>query len=300
MKYSDIEFIQVGDKYKILYKGQNKKYLVFTTILKGVETPIDSIRYEFNVRGEWFIPNLTYVGCSKIEIRDYLTSEYLFDKVIEPSLNRKVKKQNVICVGLNKSGTSSFVSSLNKLGFQRPYETILIQKCSADVYHDDIFSTLSLLNNERYNLFNDNPFSFPKFYEKIYQHRPNDIYVLTVRENTKKWVKSVTNFYYLNSEFEDKSYIETQHTNGNKTLLVNSLSPLFNSWNIRGKQNLEKQLTTIYEKHVEDTIQFFSTKKANFMVVDVSKKGELKRFCDWMNIPTESEDFDWVNKTKVD
>jgi hypothetical protein len=31
--------------------------------------------------------------------------------------------------------------------------------------------------------------------------------------------------------------------------------------------------------------------------VDVSKENELLRFCDWLNIKTENNNFDWVNKT---
>lgn len=293
------KFQIIGDKYKITYYGENPINVLFTVKLRVTNTPIQTIRFGFNVPGNWFIPSLDYTGCSKLELRNLDTGELIFQKVIDPTISKKVKRQNIICLGLNKTGTSSFVSSLEKLGFISPGEPTLFHTCAQDYYHGDIHSTLSILENERFNLYRDLPFSIPKIYEEIYKARPDDIYVLTVRENVSKWLKSVVNFYeIMNSDvIYDASFLDTTFPNHTRDLLLNSLAVQFEAWGLQSMEDKEKKLVELYERHNKDVIKFFSENKSNFIIIDVSKKNELERFCNWMNIESTQTDFDWVNKT---
>lgn len=295
------KFDIVGDKYKITYLGDEPIYVNFTAKLKGVHVPAQTIRYKFKIKGEWFIPGIDYTGCSILELRNYETKEYLFEKVINPSINKKIKRQNIICIGLNKTGTSSFVSSVQKLGYDLSDEGLNFMTCVQDVLHNDLNSTYSLLENERFNLYDDMPYSFPLVYEKLYERRPNDVYVLTVRKDVETWVKSVIKFYPLlqnkSEEFwQDKSYMHYQWSNEKDDILLNNQSPLFHAWGIKETSNLESKLREIYLNHNQKAIEFFSKNKSNFIVIDVSKKNELKRLCNWLGVETKQNDFDWVNK----
>ena len=295
------DFEIVGDKYKITYLGDKPINVLITVKLRGIRIPAETIRFGFTGRGNWFIPGLNYTGCNILELRNLDDGSLLFNKVIDPKISVKVKKQNVICVGLNKTGTSSFVSSLEKIGFNRPVESFMFHTCAQDVFHGDFYTTLSSLENERYNLYRDLPFSIPGVYRTLYKHRPDDIYVLTVRENIDKWVNSVINFYpsLSNPKMNDSSYLSTTFSNHTEDSLLNSLRVQFESWGIDNLDNLQEKLQKVYIKHNNDVINFFSQNKSNFIVLDVSKKGEFKSFCNWMGIETEQEDFDWVNKNSV-
>jgi hypothetical protein len=300
--YELFKFDIVGNKYKITYLGDNPMFILFSVKLKGINIAVQSIRFEFKMKGHWFVPDLDYTGCVSLELKEFRTNKTLFEKIIDRSLNQKVKRQNIVCIGLNKTGTSSFVSSLQKLGFDKFLEAVAIQTISQDVHHGDLNSMFSTLENERYNLYNDVPYSFPKMYEKMYERRPDDVYVLTVRSDVSKWVKSVINFYPIlkNKNVEswrDKSFMHTEFVNGETRYLLNHENPLYHSWGIEDTTNLEDKLSNVYLEHIEKTIQFFSNHKSNFIVVDVSKENELFRFCDWLNIKTENNNFEWVNKT---
>ena len=295
------KFDIVGDKYKITYLGEKPFYVNFTAKLRGVNVPVQTIRYKYNIKGEWFIPGIDYTGCSILELRNYETKEYLFDKVINPVVSKKRKGQNIICIGLNKTGTTSFAESMQKLGFSLSPEGLNFMTCVQDVPYDDFNSTISILENERFNLYEDMPYSYPFFYEKIYERRPNDVYVLTVRNDVDTWIKSVIKFYPLlqwknEKDWEDMSYMHYRWSNEKDDILLNNQFPLFNALGIKDTTNLELKLREIYNTHNQGAIEFFSRKKSNFIVIDVSKKNEFKRLCNWLGIETNQNDFDWVNK----
>lgn len=295
------KFDIVGDKYKITYLGKPPIYINFSVKLKGLSVPVQTIRHEYQTKGEWFIPSIDYTGCAILEVRNYETKQYLFDKVINPVVSKKRKEQNIICIGLNKTGTSSFSESLQKLGYRLSPEGLNFMTCAQDVLFDDLNSTFSILENERYNLYEDMPYSFPLLYEKIYERRPEDVFVLTVRNDVETWIKSVINFYPLlqnktEKEWEDKSYMRYVWSNEKDDILLNNQFPLFDAWGIKDTTNLESKLREIYNTHNRSAIEFFSRKKSNFIVIDVSKKNELKRLSNWLGIETNQNDFDWVNK----
>lgn len=296
------KFTELEKGYKITYFGRKPIDLAISVMLKCLDLPAQTVRFKFQNSGHWFIPSLDYTGCQTIELRERETNKLILSKVINPKFSKTNKKQNIICIGLNKTGTSSFAYSMEKVGLKLAKEDLVFNKCVQDVYHGDLNSTFSILENERFNLYDDMPFSFPKMYEKIYARRPDDVYVLTIRNNVETWVKSVINCYPIlqngtKSQWSDKSYFHLKLPSEDYRFLINIETPLFDSWNIVDNFDLEKKLTNLYNNHYENTVKFFSENKSNFMIVDVSKKGELKRFCDWLGIKTDCEDFDWINKT---
>ena len=298
----DFLFTRIDNKYKITYIGSEPIYVNITALLRGIDAPVETIRFKFKISGEWFIPNIDYTGISKIEIREIGTNKHLIDKIIDKDTSPKSKGQNIICIGLNKTGTSSFVSGVKKLGYNMFGEGTQLFYLSSNVYHNDWFPTLSVLNNPRYNLFNDNPFSFPNAVQKIYPYRPDDIYVLTIRKNPETWFNSCYNFYpNLKSKLsvKDSSVIDYRWSNDDQKTLVNHLYPMFDSWDLHDLKNLKERLIDVYEKHIEDTVNFFKGKIANFEIVDVSEKGSLGKFSKWIGIESEEKDFPWENRTIV-
>ncbi len=290
------KFEIVEDKYKIYFYGDKPLSVFISTKLIGLNSIHHTIHYTFKAKGTWFIPNLDYRGCSFISFKNANDDSYLFDKIIDKKLSKTSKGQNVICIGLNKTGTSSFTTALENIGYKKFSENQQFQFLSPDVYHGDYGKLFSVLDNPQFNLFNDIPFSLPKVYEKIYENRPNDIFILTVRESSDKWVKSVINFY--EGIFLKNSFIETTFTNSDKRLLIDYLTPMFDSWKLKNNSELEVQLKETYEKHYQECLKFFSN-NPNFFIVEIEKKGELKKFLNWLNVDSDKLDFPWVNKGPI-
>lgn len=290
------KFEIVDNKYKIYFYGDGPLSVLISTKLIGINNIYDTKRHTFEAKGTWFIPNLDYRGCSFISFKNADDDSCLFDKIIDKKLSKTSKGQNVICIGLNKTGTSSFTLALENIGYKLFPEDQQFQFVSPDVYHGDYGKLFSALDNPNFNLFNDIPFSSPKVYEKIYHHRPNDIFILTVRESSDKWVKSVIKFY--KGILSKKSYIETTFTNSNKRFLIDYLTPMYDSWKLKNNFELEIQLKETYDKHYNECLKFFCN-KPNFFVVEIEKKGELKKLLEWLNIDSDELDFPWVNKGSI-
>jgi hypothetical protein len=293
-------FQVVNNKYKITYWGENPLEVNISTKLIGLDSIHHTVKYTFKHSGIWFIPNLDYRGCSYISISLVENNLVLFDKLIEKKLSLTAKGQNIICVGLNKTGTTSFTNALENLGYKKFSENQQFQFISPAVYHNDYGKIFSALNNPQYNLFNDKPFSFPKIFKKIFSHRPNDIYVLTVRSSSEKWAESVMNFYNFKSFDNLKNpshYVHTKFTDNSERFLLDLLIPMIESWNVKTSKDLKTSLVQVYEKHQNECLNFFQD-KPNFYIVEIEKKGELKKFTDWLNIKNEELNFPWINKTK--
>lgn len=288
----------VDKKYKIVYLGDKPMNVFISTKLIGFDNAFKTARHRFEGKDYWFIPNLDLKGCSTLSFRNVDTNEYMFDKLIDKRLSSTSKGQNIVCVGLNKTGTTSFTKAMEELGYVKINEEHLFNFVQSDVYFDDYGKVKSILDNPQINLFQDKPFSFPNVYKKIYELRPQDLYVLTLRKDSKSWAKTCLKFWdCLQSENfrEDKSFIRTIWSDESERQLINFLEPMFESWGLTSLENLEEQLIQIYEKHKEDCETFFQNKK-NFITVNIEKKGELKKLTDWLGLQNKQEDFPWENK----
>lgn len=269
--------------------------------LKGSLFPYVSLIRRFNP-GEWWVPDFDWTGCSVVSVFD--TSGNELQRIVLPKrFSESKNKQNVICVGLNKTGTTSFAGGLESLGYSLFPESLGHNTLFPDVYHSTLGSTITALENERYNLYQDLPFSLPDFYKKIYQIRPEDIYILTVRDSAEQFVKTCLNFYKrqfsYNSieDFDEKIFYRFNHSNVITIHSDNLFYPKFESWGIKTFDNIEKKLTDVYNKHIDDVVDFFESKYyKNFKIVNVAKSGELENLATWLGKESPTPDFPWLNK----
>jgi hypothetical protein len=301
MKWIELfTFTIVGDKYKITYNGKDPISVYISTKLVGLNSIHQTARIEFKTTGHWFIPSLDYRGCSYITFNLQSDGKYLFDKLIDKTLSVSAKGQNVYCIGLNKTGTTSLTKAFQKLGYVSFPENELFQYVQSDLFFNDYGKLYSVIENPQFNFFNDMPFAFPNVYKKIYEKRPNDIFVLTLRKDVDAWVKTCMRWWdcLKSDDFRfDKSYIHTHFANGTERYLINYLTPMFEYWGLENRENLPQQFADIYIKHRDECIKFFEGKN-NFIMVDIEKKGEYKRLTDWLGVENEELDFPWENKNQ--
>jgi len=288
-----------NDRLKIIYNGAEPIKIGITPILTGGGM-LGSFFFTFNCFGHWIIPDVNYKGCRHISLHDLTNGKHLFNWLLPSELSKGVDKQKIIGIGLNKTGTTSLEKDLTNFGYNFPPTIHGSINIISDVYHGDYSSMYSALQNPRFDAYQDVPYSLPKVYKKIYKIRPDDLYVLTVRDNVDIWIESVINFH--------GKIIKSKNINGNndifqyihgfqQTNYSNFDVPLFKLWGLKHFENLEKKLKEVYHKHNESVINFFEKKYSkNFIVIDVSKKGELKKLTDWIGIDNQKTDFSWENK----
>jgi hypothetical protein len=298
-----IGFEILDNEIKFINRNDKEVKVFISPRLKGCLYPVQSILKSFSPN-EWFIPNIDYTGCCVVSVFDSETLKEIQRIVIPREFSKKSKSQNVICIGLNKSGTTSFHTGLQKLGYNLFPETTGHNVLLPDVYHNNFGTTISALENERYDLYQDMPYSLPNVYRKLYNFRPNDIYVLTVRNDVDNFVQSCLKFYKRHFDFGDiKKFDETltfnfTHSSVVNINLINLWYAQFELWNITSFDNLEQKLKDVYNKHNDGVIDFFEKEKcSNFKVVNVSKQNEFKNFANWLGKETNENNFPWLNKS---
>lgn len=300
--YSKIfSFSIIENKYvKITYNGNSELNVLISLKMIGGEI-LHTSKFNFRCKNHWFTPQFDYKGSVYLSFHDMDNNKHIIDWLIPNTITQGIDKQKIICIGLNKTGTTSFEKDLKSFGYVFPPTTHGTLRISADIYHNSYYSLFSALDNPAFTAYQDLPYSLPNVYKKIYEHRPNDIYVLTVRKNTDVWVNSTMKYYswlFNPKKIEGGNEIFRYISGPELTRFSNFHIPLFQFWGINDFNNLEETLKNVYEKHNNDVIDFFNKKNnKNFMVVDVSKEGELKNLTNWLGIENEKINFSWENKT---
>jgi hypothetical protein len=296
----ELEFTE-DKKIKIIYRGDDPLEVRIILLLSTIRIPVSKITFNFQSKNHWFIPDLDYTGCSYLRLEwGNSHREYFLPKETQQNLNKK--PHNVICLGLNKTGTTSLKSGLEDLGYDVMWEALGHQFISSDIWRGDYSSLNSIVQNPRFNAYEDIPFSLKETTKKIFEIDPTAKYILTIRD-VNKWVKSVLNFYYphfpyLNSFFNNPhdynhnyGYVQNVHTrNWNKII--------FDSWGLHTTENLEQQLENIYNSHVNEVIEFFKTNGGELLILDVSTPGSFKQMAEFLGEETDKTDFPWLNKSK--
>jgi hypothetical protein len=182
-------------------------------------------------------------------------------------------KEKVFCIGYNKTGTTSIGKMLSDFGYnvapQRPFEDFYVK----DLTLKNKPSLFDLI--EKYDAFQDIPFSKSNYYLKIYEKYPNSKYILTIRD-AKKWFASLIRFHKkLGIPVDNKdSFLKLNKNNK----FYNYLIFLSQKEKIKNKDELswdmlydESHYISLYEKRNQEIINFFK-EKPNLLVIDLSKE----------------------------
>lgn len=274
-------------------------------VIKGTNIEdVNTSKFQLEVYGAWFAPEMNYTAYSSINI--YINSEYYFSLSIPNFLTKTNSyKPKIIGIGLNKTGTTSFKDSMAEQGYKPFLEHYGNQYLLQDVHNGNIYSTLSFIESPLYDLYEDLPFSLTGFYKELYKYRPQDYYVLTIRDSVEKWVDSAIKFYKkdlsnINNFKDEKIQITKYHNNTKIKHTKNYLTIQMLNWGIRDNKNLESKLKDVYNRHLDNAVNFFESKlKSNFIIIDVSKENELTKLSNFIGFNTSKNNFLWSNKNKI-
>lgn len=255
--------------------------------------------------GIWISPLIEHVNsCSFIML-------YIDDrKPIHINLlrNQKLKKisDKIICVGLNKTGTTSLGKTLELLNLNCWAGSEPINNISFSNYsftNNSVGTVIDLIEKTDVDFFQDIPFSCPGISEKIIRQFPQTKYILTTRNSPEQWANSVKKFwkqFFPNGNFnfmggfDNKHYMFDRGFTHYPTYLLN----MFETWELDKYQgSLDEQLAMVYNNHNESVRKTLELFGCNWIEINVEKKGEFKRLTDWLKMENEREDFLWENKT---
>jgi hypothetical protein len=201
-------------------------------------------------------------------------------------------KEKVFVIGFNKTGTTSIKSSLNDLGY------IVGDQRKAELLMEDVLSG-NYKGLIRYckgaEAFQDVPFSKPGIFRVMDTHFPNSKFILSIRDNSEQWFESIKSFQtklkgkngktptiedYKNSQYVYKGWSYMVHTS-------TFGEDLFN----------EQSYRSVYERHVEDVIDYFSSRHQDLLILNVSKKESYLEMCEFLNVRPKKSSFEWKNRT---
>lgn len=100
--------------------------------------------------------------------------------------------QKVFCIGYNKTGTTSVMAALKKMGYkiapQEPAEMLIEGWAKRDFRSIAEFCHF-------HEAFQDVPFSCPHLHVYLDQVFPNAKFILSVRDDSEQWYRSITRFH---------------------------------------------------------------------------------------------------------
>ncbi len=203
-------------------------------------------------------------------------------------------RQKIFCIGRNKTGTTSVAAALREAGIivaQQEPAARLVQ----DWARRDFRRLIRFCRTAQ--AFQDFPFSLPYTFQALDAHFPESKFILTVRDSPEQWYSSLTNSHAklfghgripTHEDLADAEYIYK-----GRVLEVNQLvfqTPKDDLYN-------KDLLITHYNFHCKCVMDYFAHRPGDLLVVNVAKEGDYARFCEFIGIKCEKEQFPWENKT---
>jgi len=173
-----------------------------------------------------------------------------------------MKKSKVICIGLQRTGTTSLGASLRYLG----YNHLSFKEEHRQLFkNNDIPSLLNIIKN--YDSCDDNP--WPYLYKQIDELYPNSKFILTVRKTPDIWFKSICNLADILGPRKD------------------SIPPYNN------KDSLIKN----YNRHNSEVVNYFNNNSDKLLTVCWEEGHGWKEICNFLNLPIPDRPFTHAHKT---
>jgi len=197
----------------------------------------------------------------------------------------------VFCVGAGRTGSLSLSLALKRLGYNvagQAKRYALIQDWAVRRWGP-------LLEHCRTaEAFHDAPFSHPFTYVVLDQAFPSSKFILTVRDCSAQWYKSLVGFHSVLT------------ADGKRTPTADDLKAFAGGWLYRTVKilrdvpddDLYNRETCIryYERHCESVREYFRFRE-DLLVLNVSEEDAFPRLCRFLDKPVIEEPFPHTNST---
>jgi len=202
--------------------------------------------------------------------------------------------RKVFGIGMGKTGTTSLERALLELGYHIGPQAKFERHFDAWAAQD--YSGL-LADIQRYEAFQDVPFCLPGTYRLLYEHFPDARYVLTVRDSSEQWYRSLCRFH--SRLFGRDGALPTE----SDLQAATYISP---GWVFRasrvygtppGQPYHRKTLLGVYERHVREVQDFFARRRGSLLVLNVAEPDAFSRLAAFLQRPQVARPFPHLNKT---
>lgn len=177
------------------------------------------------------------------------------------------KKNKIFGIGLGRTGTSSLGTACKMLGYTLKENDFKLTK---KVREGDIQSALKVA--KRYDCMEDFPWCL--VYKELDEKFPNSKFILTVRKNSKTWIKS-----YIYQSIRGRLEVRKEY-------------PRIYSYEYLSEYPIgnEDEWLKIYKNHNKDVRKYFKD-NPNFIELCWEKGHGWKELCDFIDEPMPSISF---------
>jgi hypothetical protein len=211
------------------------------------------------------------------------------------SLRRILRlRPKVFGIGMGKTGTTSLERAFTELGYEVGPQAIFERHFDAWAEGD---YTALLTDINRFEAFQDVPFCFPGTYRLLYEHFPNAKFVLTVRDSSEQWYRSLCRFH--SRLFGREGELPTE-----ADLIASTyVSP---GWAFRasriygtppGQPYHRETLVRVYETHLGDAQEFFANRPKSLLVLNVAQRDAFRRLTAFLDMPHIARPFPHLNRS---
>ena len=203
----------------------------------------------------------------------------------------------VFCIGLNKTGTTSWAQAISELGYIVGSETEATMLFDHWVRGD--FRQIIKYCEIGGQAFQDVPFSLPNTYRALDQAFPGSKFILTVRDSPEQWYDSLTGFHskcFSKSrnippspkDIEDSIYWRRGFIADFCRLVFRT--PENDPYN-------RDLLLAFYHQYNEEIVRYFSGRPDDFLIINVAKQSCYRDMCEFLGLRGSADNFPWKNKT---
>ncbi len=180
-------------------------------------------------------------------------------------MNDSENTRKIFCIGFHRTGTTTFQTALEELGF----DVIGMTKPAWDAYELDDRETLHGIIRS-HDAFRDMP--WPLMYRWLYEAYPEATFVLTHR-SSDSWLASCSGNY------KNRPYRMFEVIYGFDVFMGNEL-----------------RAADVYKRHLHDVREFFADKPGKLLDVDLTQVNDWKLLCDFLGKEPPKRAFPHANR----
>ena len=165
----------------------------------------------------------------------------------------------------------------------------------ADYYYRNEFEEL-IAYCEKYEAFQDLPFSAAGTFKVVDKAFPRSKFILTIRDSPEQWYNSYLRFQSKQmaggrvptyEDIEKFNYIRTGYTTHLLKLNGTTKNDPFN----------KETLIETYNRHNADIVEYFADRPDDLLVLNVAEPGAMQKLAAFLGEDTTRSEFPWKNKT---
>ena len=227
-------------------------------------------------------------------------------KRVKPIVKSNKNFSKIFCIGSNKTGTTSLAATLEIYGYSLPNQLKQEMEISKQTYLGN-FSPLKEFVN-KYDAFQDLPFSIDNYYIAADALYPNSKFILTERD-PEDWYNSIVRYDQKKYGIDNLKNLKEEDINdkfnylfeGYRKMTMQKYIAEINNNKVYFNWDLLYDKETYINYYIERNNQikkYFHNRNNAFLILDLKKEKDTEKLCNFLNIPIKYKfNFPHLNKS---